>query len=70
MVLLHVKRSEESQFLYSCNVLDNVEDVLMKVRFWINPFTFYNQNPYIFKTNKESGIILILQGLMNCVLFL
>ena len=31
MVLLHVKRSEESQFLHSCNVLDSVDEVLMKV---------------------------------------
>ena len=31
MVLLHVKRSEESQFLHSCNVMDNVDEVLLKV---------------------------------------
>ena len=35
MVLLHVKRSEESQFLHSCNVMDNVEEVLMKVTYKI-----------------------------------
>ena len=31
MVVLHVKRAEESQFLYSCLVTDNVESVLLKV---------------------------------------
>ena len=31
MVLLHIKKGEESQFLYSCTVSDNVEEVLLKV---------------------------------------
>ena len=31
MVLLHVKKGEESLFLYSCQVTDPVESVLGKV---------------------------------------
>ena len=41
MVILHVKRSEESQFLHSCSINDNVESVLKKVtEYWLTYIVF------------------------------